>query len=105
NIPFNYESGKALAKNIDYIDKNSPDHFSRLMKTLVTRSMMQARYFCASYLPESEQYHYGQGIKFYTHFTSPIRRYADIIVHRLLAAKVTNSGLKTELLTKRRYVH
>lgn len=46
--------------------------------TLIIRSQMQARY------APFNMGHFGLGFEAYTHFTSPIRRYSDLIVHRLL---------------------
>jgi len=49
-----------------------------LINELAIRSMAKAFYSTKNIG------HYGLGFKFYTHFTSPIRRYSDLIVHRLL---------------------
>ncbi|XP_053537193.1 DIS3-like exonuclease 2 isoform X3 [Ictalurus punctatus] len=51
--------------------------------------MQMAVYFCTGVLQEEKLFHhYALNVPLYTHFTSPIRRYADVIVHRLLAASL-----------------
>jgi ribonuclease R len=68
----------------------SPKHFQRLVdrirgtpeerpiSTLMLRTMQKARYDAASLG------HFGLAAEHYTHFTSPIRRYPDLVVHRML---------------------
>lgn len=56
--------------------KNEP--FEKIITSYALRTMQQARYS-----PENTG-HFGLAAEFYTHFTSPIRRYPDLIVHRSL---------------------
>ena len=63
-----------------------PDH--HLLQTMLIRSMMQA-----VYQPENVG-HFGLGYEAYTHFTSPIRRYPDLLVHRGIRHLIRNSKHK-----------
>lgn len=65
-----------------------------LIKTATIRSMAKAVYTTKNIG------HFGLAFKFYTHFTSPIRRYPDLMVHRLLRKHLDGSMISTRELTK-----
>jgi exosome complex exonuclease DIS3/RRP44 len=66
--------------------------------------MTQAVYFCSGTVSEQDFRHYGLASEFYTHFTSPIRRYSDIVVHRMLAASIDSKVVYGSELTDKRKI-
>ena len=69
-------------QNILNRSKDKPEH--DVVRQMILRSMAKAIYH-----PENKG-HFGLGSKCYTHFTSPIRRYPDLLVHRLLKLYLSN---------------
>lgn len=65
-----------------------------LIKTAAIRSMAKAVYSTQNIG------HYGLAFEYYTHFTSPIRRYADLIVHRLLQRELTGGRIAAGEMAK-----
>ena len=89
-----------LNNSLDNINKKGDPFFNKLVRSLLTRTMNQAKYFPSCEFSYEEFYHYGLAMEIYTHFTSPIRRYSDILVHRLLSAALENDYLPMEIANK-----
>lgn len=82
-IELDGSSSGSLMKSI--VDVTDPSERLTLQH-LSTRAMHRAKYFCTGTVDISRYAHYALNVPLYTHFTSPIRRYADVLVHRQLEA-------------------
>ncbi|KAL4068784.1 hypothetical protein V8B97DRAFT_1972058 [Scleroderma yunnanense] len=90
----------ALAASLDKcVDPETPA-FNTLVRIMATRCMTSAEYFSAGSVSRDAFRHYGLASPIYTHFTSPIRRYADVLAHRQLAAAIAHTPLHPSLHSK-----
>jgi len=90
---FDSSTSKSIQQSLQAIKKKDPIAFQALTNQ-IAKTMQLAEYFCSgNNLSKEKYYHYGLAVPIYTHFTSPIRRYPDIVVHRLMASSL---GYQTE---------
>ncbi|XP_023966048.1 DIS3-like exonuclease 2 isoform X3 [Chrysemys picta bellii] len=90
-LEIDFSSAGALHKSLN--ETFGADSYAEARKEVLTnmfsRPMQMALYFCAGVLEDETLFrHYALNVPLYTHFTSPIRRFADILVHRLLSASL-----------------
>ncbi|KAF9906263.1 DIS3 mitotic control [Linnemannia zychae] len=90
-------SNLALATSLrECASKSENDiEFVKLLKTMATMAMSEASYISSGSMGVDKYAHYGLALDFYTHFTSPIRRYADLVVHRQLMSCLLGSTPQT----------
>ncbi|KJP87280.1 hypothetical protein AK88_03077 [Plasmodium fragile] len=82
---FKYGTSKELSYSINNINLKDDKVLSNILKILITKCMNEAVFISGYNVHNNEMLrHYGLAADIYTFFTSPIRRYADIMVHRVL---------------------
>lgn len=96
------DDGKSLSESLDRAKLPKDDFFNLMLRMIATRCMTPAAYFCSGVMDSQVMSftHFGLAADLYTHFTSPIRRYADLLVHRLLAAAIKSGEIDRSLKDK-----
>lgn len=100
-VKLNVDTPKNIAKSFAKLAKEREKNDAiKLLESLAVRTMSKAVY------STDNIGHYGLAFEYYSHFTSPIRRYADVLVHRILAKnlKADNRVKKDKLEVKCQHI-
>lgn len=96
----NFKDRKSISASLNKLLNNVQGKKEQnLVDTLTIRSMSKAEYSTHNIG------HYGLAFDYYTHFTSPIRRYPDVMVHRLLQHYLDGGKTAGEAIYEERCVH
>ncbi|UKN00535.1 ribonuclease R [Paracrocinitomix mangrovi] len=92
---FSFKNEDDIAKNMNKLFHEMRDEAEyNVIQSMAIKSMAKAVY-------DTENIgHYGLGFEYYAHFTSPIRRYADLMVHRVLLNKLNGTKSRIEGMQK-----
>jgi len=91
--------GRVTSQNINQMLESVRGHAEEAMIQMATvRAMAKAVYTTKNIG------HFGLGFEYYTHFTSPIRRYPDVMVHRLLAYYLSGKSAPQKMLEEQEHL-
>ncbi|KAI9270490.1 hypothetical protein BDA99DRAFT_501927 [Phascolomyces articulosus] len=85
-VPIDISSAKSIEDTIESIQD---PNLRKIMSVIVLKTLQPPKYFCTGTLDIMKYSHYALNIPLFTHFTSPTRRFSDIIVHRQLETALT----------------
>jgi exoribonuclease R len=86
----NLTDSQTLSSSLEALkNKGDSARFNVAMRKFLT-CLQCAKYMCINDAKPEEYQHFGLNFPLYTHFTSPIRRYADLLVHRLVTLTLTH---------------
>jgi len=88
-IPLKMDTPKQIAESFNELGKRAEEEDAlKMLQPIAIRTMAKAEY-------TSENIgHYGLAFDFYSHFTSPIRRYSDVLCHRILQKVLTSKNYR-----------